>query len=54
MERRRNLYPKSLALGRAQKGTTALLSRSGAWVGRKGTHGGVRGMKIDHRGGREK
>lgn len=32
----------------------ALLNKSGAQVGRKGSHGGIRGMKVDHRGGKEK
>jgi len=54
LERRRNLYPKLQAVRRVQRGTTALLSRSGACVGKKGCHGGVGARKADHRGGREK
>lgn len=40
-------------MGRVQKGTTTLLSRSGAQVWKKGSHGGVRGRRADHRGGKE-
>lgn len=54
LERRRNLYPKLQAVGRVQKGRTALLSMSGAHVGKKRSHGGVRGKRANHRSGSKK
>lgn len=54
LERRRNLYPKLQPLGRVQKGRTALLSRSGARVGKVVSHGGVRDRKAHHRSGSKK